>query len=78
MMHGSYKPLILTSNCTRTLTTDIEGHGHNQLLMAKRLFDIFISVLLNSMTLASDLESHSHILFPMADYVGVRVKINSL
>ena len=28
-------------------------------------------------TLASDLESHSHILFPTADYVGVRVKINS-
>ena len=25
------------------------------------------------MTLASDLESHSHILFPISDYVGVRV-----
>ena len=23
-----YKPLILTSNCTMTLTTDIEGHGY--------------------------------------------------
>ena len=28
MMHGSYKPLIPTSNCTMTLTTDIEGHGY--------------------------------------------------
>ena len=46
--------------------------------MTKRLSEIFISVLLNSMNLASDLESHSHSLFPMADYVGVRVKINSL
>ena len=34
MMHGSYKPLILTSNCTMALTTDIEGHGHILLPMA--------------------------------------------
>ena len=77
-----------------TLTTDIEGHGYILFPMAtyvcvrvtinslwpKRLFDIFISVLLNSMTLASDLESHGHILVPMADYVSVhvRVKIKSL
>ena len=28
--------------------------------------------------LAIDLESQDHILFPMIDYVGVHVKINSL
>ena len=33
---------------------------------------------LRYMTLTSDLRSHGHILFPMADYVGVLVKINSI
>ena len=30
------------------------------------------------MHLTSDLRSHGHILFPMADYVGILVKINSI
>ena len=30
------------------------------------------------MTLPTDIEGHGHILFPMADYVGVLVKHNSI
>ena len=46
--------------------------------MTNRLRNIMIFMHLRYMTLTSDLRSHGHILFPMADYVGVLVKINSI
>ena len=46
--------------------------------MTNRLRNIMILMHLRYMTLTSDIRSHGHILFPMADYVGVLVKINSI
>ena len=46
--------------------------------MTNRLRNIMILMHLFYMTLTSDLTSHGHILFTMADYVGVLVKINSI
>ena len=45
--------------------------------MTNRLRNIMILMHLRYMTLTSDLRSHGHILFNMAD-VGVLVKINSI
>ena len=46
--------------------------------MTNRLQNIMILMHLRYMTLTTDIEGHGHILLPMADYVGILVRINSI